>query len=135
MLKYNPGPEIRTLLTETHETKCGTAQMKWKLLFFQIFIVIMVGVSFIFFEISTRVYLASHYDWGILLYGTNYCCGTDKTALFNRRAKNRLVYEKFHTVKNHGKKKEGYSKYFPYENVVDYDNSSSNSFSVEINRY
>ena len=97
-----------------------TATKRRKAILLAVSILTMTVASVILLEAATRAYLAATYSSDILLYGTKYCCGTEKTASFDRRSKKDLLRTKYQTVARHRNEQANYSKYFPNEELTDH---------------
>jgi hypothetical protein len=94
-----------------------------------VFSIILVFILLIFLELSLRGFFAIIVGPDVLLYGTRFCCGSQKS--FDQKGAARKEEEEL-TVSVHENIKGNYSKYFPNQIRTDIDEHGE-IFSVTIN--
>lgn len=101
---------------------------------YAIFCTLLALFFFILLELGARAVLAVVVGPDVLWFGTPYCCGPDNRKIIDAVGLIKDAQATAHTVSVHENSSAGYSKYFPNQKRLDYD-QNYNAFEVTINKY
>lgn len=95
--------------------------MKRKALLWGLSLVITVLLCALLVEVGLRVVISTRVGPSVLLYGTSLCCGPKAMMAFDPKEARIRLRDESHTVNAQRNQQGDYSKYFPFENLVEFD--------------